>query len=129
LQGASVHLRNRDARTPLFLAAKAGNIENVLLLRKSGAHLHAIELRIAGVLRRREEEETGQISEVWELTGAPVVESNGHTPSVQSDVELASKREEEGNGHISRAWELNGTPVLDSGQHSPMVHSDVEQVS
>ncbi|KAI9884189.1 MAG: hypothetical protein M1823_004028 [Watsoniomyces obsoletus] len=43
-QGASVHLRNRAGRTPLFLAAKAGLKENVLLLRQSGAHLHSSEL-------------------------------------------------------------------------------------
>ncbi|KAI9767005.1 MAG: hypothetical protein M1840_005964 [Geoglossum simile] len=127
LQGASVHLRNRDGRTPLFLAAKVGNVENASLLRKSGAHLHAIELRVAGVLRKREEEETGQISEVWELAGAPVVASNGHSPSTQSDTELAPKHEEEENGH--GVWEFNGTPILDSGCHSPMVHSDIERVS
>lgn len=42
--GASVHLRNRAGRTPLFLAARAGLKENVLLLRQSGAHLHSSEL-------------------------------------------------------------------------------------
>src|SRR5690606_19104142 len=40
-RGASVHLRNRDGRTPLFVAAKAGRIRNVRLLTESGAHLHA----------------------------------------------------------------------------------------
>ncbi|KAI9860920.1 MAG: hypothetical protein M1813_005599 [Trichoglossum hirsutum] len=89
-QGASVHLRNRDGRTPLFLAAKVGSTENVQLLRKSGAHLHTIELQVAGVLRRREEEETGQISEVWEFAGAPVVESSRGSPMVHSDVEQVS---------------------------------------
>ena len=44
LHGASVHLRNRAGRTPLFLAASAGKKENVALLRASGAHLHSSEL-------------------------------------------------------------------------------------
>ncbi|KAH0564962.1 hypothetical protein GP486_001656 [Trichoglossum hirsutum] len=89
-QGASVHLRNRDGRTPLFLAAKVGSTDNILLLRRSGAHLHTIELQIAGALRRREEEETGQISEAWELAGAPVVRSGQGSPMVHSDVEQVS---------------------------------------
>jgi hypothetical protein len=74
----------------LFLAAKVGSVENVLLLRKSGAHLHSIELLVAGALRRREEEETGEVSEVWELAGAPVVESGRSSPMVHSDVEQVS---------------------------------------
>lgn len=44
LKGASVHLRNKRGRTPLFLAAESGLAEHVSLLRDSGAHLHADEL-------------------------------------------------------------------------------------
>ena len=44
LKGASVHIRNKAGRTPLFLAANAGLVEHVFLLRQSGAHLHAEEL-------------------------------------------------------------------------------------
>ncbi|OQD74322.1 hypothetical protein PENDEC_c011G02634 [Penicillium decumbens] len=53
LQGASVHLRNRNGRTPLFLAANAGLSDRVLLLRKSGAHLHSDERPAAELLARR----------------------------------------------------------------------------
>lgn len=42
-QGGSVHLRSRAGRTPLFLAANAGLVDHVSLLRRSGAHLHADE--------------------------------------------------------------------------------------
>ncbi|KAL3470418.1 asparaginase-domain-containing protein [Aspergillus californicus] len=53
LQGGSVHLRNGNGRTPLFLAANAGLSEHVLLLRKSGAHLHSDERTAAQLLARR----------------------------------------------------------------------------
>ncbi|KAK5689918.1 hypothetical protein LTS12_028841 [Elasticomyces elasticus] len=52
LQGASVHLRNRANRTPLFLAANAGLSGHVDLLRQSGAHLHAEEREAAGDIRQ-----------------------------------------------------------------------------
>ncbi len=54
LEGASVHLRNKAGRTPLFLAANAGLNENVSLLRKSGAHLHTDELAVATMHGQRE---------------------------------------------------------------------------
>lgn len=53
LHGGSVHIRNRTGRTPLFLAANAGLSEHVLLLRKSGAHLHSEEWTAARLLARR----------------------------------------------------------------------------
>jgi lysophospholipase len=53
LQGASVHLRNSAGRTPLFLAASAGLLEHVVLLRKSGAHLHADERAVAEMQARQ----------------------------------------------------------------------------
>lgn len=40
-------MRNKTGRTPLFLAAHAGLENHVLLLRESGAHLHADELSAA----------------------------------------------------------------------------------
>ncbi|CAI7613271.1 hypothetical protein N7533_010000 [Penicillium manginii] len=61
-QGGSVHLRNRAGRTPLFLAANAGLSEHVLLLRKSGAHLHSDERPAAELLARRR-------PGVWGLAG------------------------------------------------------------
>ena len=42
-KGASVHIRNKAGRTPLFLAANAGLMDHVALLVKSGAHFHAEE--------------------------------------------------------------------------------------
>ena len=47
--GASVHMRNYtgNGRTPLFLAANAGLIPHVMLLRQAGAHLHVEELETA----------------------------------------------------------------------------------
>ncbi|KAH8701942.1 putative lysophospholipase [Talaromyces proteolyticus] len=62
LQGASVHLRNSAGRTPLFLAASAGLAEHVVLLRKSGAHLHADEKAVAEIQAR-------QRPGVWSMAG------------------------------------------------------------
>ncbi|KAI9852483.1 MAG: hypothetical protein M1838_000577 [Thelocarpon superellum] len=61
-QGASVHLRNRAGRTPLFLAASSGRHENVLLLRDSGAHLHASE-------RGRAWLQSTQNAHIWRAAG------------------------------------------------------------
>ena len=49
LLGASVHMRNYtgNGRTPLFLAANAGLMPHVLLLRQAGAHLHSGEVETA----------------------------------------------------------------------------------
>lgn len=54
-----MHLRNRDGRTPLFLAAEAGIEKNVELLKESGAHLHADELELAMLLKTQAEEGHG----------------------------------------------------------------------
>ena len=51
--GASVHLRNKTGRTPLFLAAHAGLLDHVILLRASGAHLHADEIDAANLHAQR----------------------------------------------------------------------------
>ena len=47
MRGASVHLRNKEEHTPLFLAARTGLAGHVTLLRQSGAHLHTSELDLA----------------------------------------------------------------------------------
>lgn len=64
LKGASVHSRNRtgSGRTPLFLAANAGLMGHVSLLRQAGAHLHAEELSTATLHAR-------QRPEVWNAAG------------------------------------------------------------
>ncbi|KAL8740674.1 MAG: hypothetical protein Q9190_006653 [Brigantiaea leucoxantha] len=53
LEGASVHLRNKTGRTPLFLAAHAGLADHASLLQASGAHLHADELAVAKLHAQR----------------------------------------------------------------------------
>jgi lysophospholipase len=66
-----VHLRNRNGRTPLFLAANAGLPEHVSLLRRSGAHLHTEELEVAK-LYAKHGNKSGPSSDgkgVWELAG------------------------------------------------------------
>ncbi|KAF8544695.1 asparaginase-domain-containing protein [Trichophaea hybrida] len=68
-QGASVHIRNREGRTPLFLAAEAGRIENVKLLKKSGAHLYADEKDIAAMLKKKANEMGDLKALAWEFAG------------------------------------------------------------
>lgn len=65
MEGASVHLRNRTGRTPLYLAANAGLTEHVVLLRKSGAHLHTEEWGVAAL-------HSQQRADIWALAGIPV---------------------------------------------------------
>ncbi|OJD28510.1 hypothetical protein ACJ73_00074 [Blastomyces percursus] len=75
LHGGSVHLRNRAGRTALFLAANAGLIEHVQLLRQSGAHLHADERAVAELHARRQLGK-GLGLGIWGLAG---VEVDGHS--------------------------------------------------
>lgn len=63
LRGASVHIRNKGGRTPLFLAANAGLDEHVVLLRQSGAHLHADEIETAKLHAR------GKHATTWHMAG------------------------------------------------------------
>ncbi|KAL4759000.1 putative lysophospholipase [Aspergillus foveolatus] len=93
LQGGSVHLRNRNGRTPLFLAANAGLSEHVLLLRKSGAHLHSDERTAAQLLARRR-------PGIWGLAGIG--------PREISDREM---EEVEGEGYRagSSHWPMAGS--------------------
>lgn len=62
--GASVHIRNHtgSGRTPLFLAANAGLLPHVMLLRQAGGHLHAEELETARL-------HASQRPEVWKQAG------------------------------------------------------------
>jgi 60kDa lysophospholipase len=66
-QGGSVHMRNftGSGRTPLFLAANAGFVGHVALLRQAGAHLHSEEWEIARLHAPRR-------PDVWQLAGVPV---------------------------------------------------------
>ncbi|KAL2424319.1 60 kDa lysophospholipase [Exophiala dermatitidis] len=65
--GASVHLRNHtgSGRTPLFVAANAGLLPHVMLLRQAGAHLHPEEVDTARL-------HASQRPEVWRHTGLDV---------------------------------------------------------
>ena len=62
LQGASVHIRNKAGRTPLFLASNAGLKDHLALLRRSGAHLHADELETARLHAQRDDS-------IWRAAG------------------------------------------------------------
>ncbi|KAK5072719.1 hypothetical protein LTS08_004842 [Lithohypha guttulata] len=66
--GASVHARNHtgSGRTPLFLAANAGLVGHVNLLRQAGAHLHAEESGTASLHAR-------QRPKVWAAAGLDVL--------------------------------------------------------
>lgn len=68
--GGSVHMRNftGSGRTPLFLAANAGLVGHVTLLRQAGAHLHSDELEIARLHASRR-------PNVWQLAGVPIAGS------------------------------------------------------
>jgi lysophospholipase len=66
-EGASVHLRSRTGRTPLFLAARAGLKPHVALLREAGAHLHTDELATAKVFAL-----SADNAEVWKLAGMEI---------------------------------------------------------
>ncbi|KAL1582614.1 hypothetical protein WHR41_08529 [Cladosporium halotolerans] len=68
-KGASVHMRNKAGRTPLFLAANAGLEDRVSLLRQSGAHLHPEENGVARVLC---EKGSPEAQRCWELAGVTV---------------------------------------------------------
>jgi len=74
-QGGSVHMRNitGSGRTPLFLAANAGYVGHVALLRQAGAHLHSEEWEIARLhaLRR---------PDVWRLAGVPAAGNTQTAP-------------------------------------------------
>lgn len=56
-QGASVHLRNRNGHTPLYLAAAAGLRDHVEMLKEAGAHLHSEEFGSARLHAAEEREE------------------------------------------------------------------------
>jgi lysophospholipase len=66
-KGASVHLRNKAGRTPLFLAAHAGLYDHVALLREGGAHLHQEEFAVASMLQ---EEANENEKKCWTLASA-----------------------------------------------------------
>lgn len=77
--GAPVHARNRQGRTPLFMAASMGLEEHVQLLKASGAHLHADEKGIARLAAKKATIQglrgTGR---AWEIAlGKNMKEGNG----------------------------------------------------
>ncbi|KAI5803486.1 asparaginase-domain-containing protein [Peziza echinospora] len=126
-QGASVHLRTmQDGHTPLFLAAENGLVENVRCLREAGAHLHAEEVEVATLLRKRLEEggsggsgwvtPVGVVSEGGNNTNNGNSNNNngggeGNKPVLLGDVFVeASKKESEVERRVRRVkcWELAG---------------------
>jgi 60kDa lysophospholipase len=74
LLGASVHARNYtgSGRTPLFLAANAGLLGHVRLLKQAGAHLHTEELGTATLHAK-------QRPEVWAAAGLNVLHRQATT--------------------------------------------------
>lgn len=68
-QGASVHVRNDDGYTPLFVAAKSGHKANVDMLLKAGAHLHAEEVDDAANAAKLASEAD---KELWKSAGVPL---------------------------------------------------------
>ncbi|KAL1974968.1 hypothetical protein VTN31DRAFT_5172 [Thermomyces dupontii] len=95
LQGASVHIRNRAGRTPLFLAANAGLPDHVILLRQSGAHLHADERPVAEMQARRR-------PGVWALAGIG--------PKTMSERDLADRAMETSEGQQQLSMTAGSAP-------------------
>ncbi|KAK2748520.1 hypothetical protein FQN57_000653 [Myotisia sp. PD_48] len=94
LNGSSVHLRNHAGRTPLFLAANAGLIDHVQLLRRSGGHLHADELLVAELHSRRN-------PAIWHLAGVQVPPPPTLAKTNSSDIENGTE-ESKSNGILPR---------------------------
>ncbi|KAF2496958.1 asparaginase-domain-containing protein [Lophium mytilinum] len=69
-QGASVHLRNREGHTPLYLAAHSGLAGHVQILTDAGAHLHSDEMAAA----RLHAESDGDAA-VWATAGVSGAET------------------------------------------------------
>lgn len=69
VHGASVHIRNREGHTPLFLAANAGLKEHVEALREAGAHLHLDEIAAA----RLQATTNGDANKAWALAGTDML--------------------------------------------------------
>jgi lysophospholipase len=64
-QGASVHLRNREGHTPLYMSVAARLKDHISLLREAGAHLHPDEAEAAAKSVNTLE------SECWKLAISP----------------------------------------------------------
>lgn len=111
-RGASVHLRNREGRTPVFLAAKAGMAKNVELLRKSGAHLHAEELEVARRLRKFAEE---GLSLGGSGGGLSASAGTGTEEAGTGYVENGDKsgRRSPGPRLLAKCWEMAGADLSD----------------
>ncbi|KAF3311730.1 hypothetical protein TWF173_008008 [Orbilia oligospora] len=76
-RGASVHIRNRENHTPLYLAADAGYPENVKLLREAGAHLHPDEVELAEMLKRK-----AIRSSTSSMSSSPVGDSSANSVNI-----------------------------------------------
>ena len=106
-QGASVHLRNHDGHTPLYLAADAGKLDNVKLLRESGAHLHAEEIEFATLLKGRLEAGSGCVTPAeFEVDGTSGGRATLSRPG--SSGSGASGVIEEKRRRKAKCWDLAG---------------------
>lgn len=71
-RGASVHLRNNSGHTPLYLAAEAGLLSHVKILRDAGAHIHERELAgFHSATPRNHENGSLEVEGIWDLALAP----------------------------------------------------------
>lgn len=69
VHGASVHIRNREGHTPLFVAANAGLKEHVGALKEAGAHLHPDEMAAA----RLQATTGGDTDSAWAQAGTDLL--------------------------------------------------------
>lgn len=83
IRGASVHPRNYANHTPLYLAEKMGNVENVRLLKEAGAHLW------------RTEPHSGNVSEAGDLASTTDVASVGAADDEKDVKDVAEHRSNE----------------------------------
>lgn len=112
-EGASVHLRNHDGHTPLYLAADAGLIDNVNLLKESGAHLHTEEMDLARMLKGRLEAGSGCVTPAeGDGEGNSGIKLTltrpGSSGSTVSSASSLNEQLEERRKRKAKCWELAG---------------------
>ena len=103
-----MHLRNHDGHTPLYLAADAGLEDNVKLLRESGAHLHAEELDVAILRRKRLEAGSGNVTPAESEVEHPAIKNgvNANVAHTNLTVTVPKDYREDRRWKKVRCWEL-----------------------